>query len=534
MAPGEAATSTAQGCPVCLTPFADEPACARCRWVLHGPPVLGRVTPEIRRAFDERLAAARRRLDLTAAARAAGHPGHSAPERLARLEALVRHGPPPPGERDAVLRELEHDDTPAVEETRSLPDGVVAEITVRGLRATTVRQGIEDAEATEWGWDELLPDLPRDEDERLFLLAGGVGHRTSATPAVREPDDLGAARTATMLISTLPGWTVPELLLARLEQRLPHARARYLPAAEPQPAPLRHAAGLTAVACGSTPNTDGVQLAGGSPDGSVTVWQLWQPQPVASRVLHDRLVTCVDLAEDGRSVVTGGQDGAVRLWSYAGSGRVRVLTWHDGWVNALRQRGGVVFSLGDDARIHRSVLGDAVIDGGPLTRVGWASATALDATSDARTVVVGGSDGASLWDGTNGSLLGRFCRDHAVTALVLATDDRLLALGCGDGVVRVFDLAGDRAWEVGGHGGAVRQVAFGPGGALATADDTGTVRFRAGDGGCTTVLGAHPDRIRGLAFTADGHLLSAGGDGLVRTWPVPSLDRRHTLGKEGS
>jgi hypothetical protein len=520
MATGEAATRPAvdEVCPVCLAPVVDEPECAYCRWGLEGPVMLGPLTPEIRRAFDQRLVAARRRLDLTAAARAAGYPGRGEPERLARLAALVRGGAPRPAEREAVVRELADEDTAAPERSGRLPDGSVVEITVRGLRSMTVLHGVEAADTTEWPWPGLVPGLPQDADESLFRLAGGIGDRATTASEPREPADLTAS--ADVLVSRLPGWAVPERLLARLVRRFPTARTLYLAAEAPESAPFRHEPGFTAVGHGSVPDSDDVLLVGGSQDGSVTVWRLGQSRPLASRALHDKRVTCVDLTEDGRAVVSGGQDGAVRLWSFGGSGRVRVLAWHDGWVNALRQRAGVVFSLGDDAQVHRSRLDVAGTDSASLTRVGWASATALEVTPDRRVVIVGGSDGASLWDGGSGKRIGRLGGHHEITCLALAPRDRTVALGCADGVTRVFALGdpGTPISETDGHTGAVRQVAFGPGGALATADDAGTVRLRTGDGP-PEVIGSHPDRVRGLTFTPDGRLLSAGADGLVRTWP---------------
>ncbi|MEU4205238.1 hypothetical protein [Streptomyces sp. NPDC045470] len=516
-------------CPVCLATAAGGPECAYCRWALEGPAVLGPLTPEIRHAFDERLVTARRRLDLTAAARAAGYPGRGEPERLARLETLLRGGLPQPDERDQALAELTEPAEPADELTATglpepLPDGVVIEIGPRGLRAATVRHGAEQAEATEWPWAELLPGLPDGADETLFRLAGGVGTRTTGASEAQEPTALPT--TVDVLASRLRGWAVPERLLARLARRFPQARTLYLPPERPEPGPLRHPGGFTTAVCRGLPDPDDVLLAGGDQDGTVTVWRLWHQAPLASLKLHDRRVTCVDLTEDRLSVVSGGQDGAVRLWSFAASGRVRVLAWHDGWVNALRQRDGVVFSLGDDACVHRTVLGAAGAAGAVLARVGWASATALEVTRDGRVVIVAGSDGASLWDGRTGARTGRLTAEHEVACLALDREDRLVALGCADGVARIFTLGAARTAqaEMDGHTGPVRQVAFGPGGVLATADDAGTVRVRE-RGGTARTVGAHPDRVRGLAFAPDGRLLSAGADGLVRTWPLAGIHR---------
>ncbi len=173
-------------CPVCLATAEGRPECANCRWTLEGPAVLGPLTPEIRHAFDDRLASARRRLDLTAAARAAGYPGRGVPERLTRLEALLRGGPPQSAERGQVLAELA-DDLTVTESPELLPDGVVIEIGSRGLRAVTVRNGAEQAEATEWPWAELLPGLPDSADETLSAWRAASATVPPAPPPHRSP-----------------------------------------------------------------------------------------------------------------------------------------------------------------------------------------------------------------------------------------------------------------------------------------------------------------------------------------------------------
>ncbi|MFE7036765.1 hypothetical protein ACFU9Y_41375, partial [Streptomyces sp. NPDC057621] len=204
-------------CPVCAAVIGDTTECRNCQWPLSGAPRLGRLTPTVRRAFDEQLSAARRRIDLTAAARACGAPLHTDHERFAQLQVLVREGPPKPGERDQVLRGLEEEQRafesplPGVQElvSRSLdrgPEAVVAEITVEGLTATTFCRGeygtpVEHAEIRIWSWNELLPGLPEDRNAALFLLAGGGGR-----PAARlvPPVEVESAAGRIVLVNRLP------------------------------------------------------------------------------------------------------------------------------------------------------------------------------------------------------------------------------------------------------------------------------------------------------------------------------------------
>ncbi|MFE0045296.1 WD40 repeat domain-containing protein [Streptomyces albireticuli] len=696
---GDASTGT--GCPVCGAAVAEEggpAACPDCRWPLRADPVLGPLTEELLRAFDDRLATARRRYDLTAAARAAGHPWHGDAALYARLQRLVRNGPPRPGEAAEALRGPWREEAPArtlreaVEahlreaHPREAAEALAVEITADGLATvgfTRADDGdlYERAETTSWPWTSLLPALPKDPDAARFLLAGGIADRpppaTGAThaperaltdprrldvvlpdalcpgepsggrhpgaprpggslpdplhpgaapadpptpgtasagpprlgvvlpdalypgappPAVpcpgaprhdppcsgvvpREPLYPGAAPTGfpspgaasadpsppgavppdppppgasspdapypasapagppspgpapAVLACGLPGWPVPERALAALRRRHPAAVAVRIPPdpARPPRQVLRHAPGLSALACGPGPEPAVTHLAVGCPDGSAAVWAPGAAEPLAARALHTGRVTALDLAPGLRALVTGGSDGAVRLWSFGGSGRSRALAWHEGWVNAVRLRAGAVFSLGDDGLLRRSdpsrLLGAPDGTVYPL-KVGWSAATALEVTSDGRILAVGGAAGVELRDAVSGHRLGRLTTGSSVTGLALDADDRLLAVGCADGRVHVHDLRRRTAPdELPGHTGAVRRLTFGPRGLLAACDESGAIRAwpagRARPGSRGTAVGLHTAAVRGLTVTPAGHLLSASADGLVRAWGLP-------------
>jgi len=67
----------------------------------------------------------------------------------------------------------------------------------------------------------------------------------------------------------------------------------------------------------------------------VLVWDL--AGAAAPRVLtgHDGGVQAVAVSADGRTAVSGGDDGTVRVWDLAGTTAPRVLTTHDGAVYAV-------------------------------------------------------------------------------------------------------------------------------------------------------------------------------------------------------
>ena len=93
-----------------------------------------------------------------------------------------------------------------------------------------------------------------------------------------------------------------------------------------------HAGGVDAVAV----SADGRTAVSGGGDGTVRVWDL--AGTAAPRVLtgHAGGVQAVAVSADGRTAVSGGDgDGTVRVWDLAGTAAPRVLTGHDGDVQAV-------------------------------------------------------------------------------------------------------------------------------------------------------------------------------------------------------
>jgi len=168
---------------------------------------------------------------------------------------------------------------------------------------------------------------------------------------------------------------------------------------------------------------------------------------------------------------------------------------------------------------------------------------------------------------------------HHLTAVAFSPDDRYLAAGQANGIIRVWSVVDrvqiavllasrvlgevrdvsfsrdgrylaacqeDRAFTVwgfpdfrmrsiDGHDKPVTSVDFAPGGIIASGSEDGTVRLRrAGSWLMVKRIAAHSGGVADVAFTADGRFLATGGaDGVVALWEVGTGRELLRLGDAG-
>jgi WD40 repeat protein/serine/threonine protein kinase len=230
---------------------------------------------------------------------------------------------------------------------------------------------------------------------------------------------------------------------------------------------------------------DGRRLVSGHNDKALRVWDLVSDRPPRVLKGHEKPVKCVAFSPDGRTIASGSADHTVRLWDAdTGQSRLR-FTGHTG---ELR---GLIF------------------------------------TPDGQTVLSCGHDRTiQAWDPATG-LVRSVLRGHSETVhdLALSPDGRTLASASYDKTCILWDFpAGQPRLTLRRHTGGVNSVAFGPGGrTVATASEDGTVRlWNASDGSLQGLLKGHSAEVIGLAFNPDGRLASSGSDNTIRLWDPAS------------
>ncbi|MFH8803705.1 TIR domain-containing protein [Streptomyces sp. NPDC017936] len=294
---------------------------------------------------------------------------------------------------------------------------------------------------------------------------------------------------------------------------------------------------------------DGTLLAAGDSQGVVRLWRVAPDadpvtvpltrQPAEHRgsvwVCTFRPHGDAPAPEAGSLLVTGANDGVVRLWDPAtGQGR-RILRGHGRRIGTLSfsADGSMLAAGGNDGvvRLWHTVSGRRLRE---LTGQSDRLVSAVFSPADATLLATASSDGdLYLWNAETGEYQREMDveTDH-VWAEAFSADGDLVATANDDDTVRLWYRAtGAHVVTVTEHFGRVRSIAFRPDGAvLATGCDDRKVRiWDLAARRITAVLDGHADRVYAVTFAPDGSwLASASWDGQAVVWRDGAVAHRLT------
>jgi WD40 repeat protein len=274
-------------------------------------------------------------------------------------------------------------------------------------------------------------------------------------------------------------------------------------------------------------------LSGGA-DGTLKLWSALSGRCLRTLQGHAEWVTSVGLSADGRLALSGSADRTLRLWQTTDGQCVRVLEGHRNWVlaAALSADGRLALSGGGDGpiKIWETATGACLrtLDGheGPVLAVCY--------SGDGRHVLSGSRDRKLLlWEAATGQCLRTFSgHTDKVLAAALSDDGRYALSGSGDRTIRLWDTAAGRCLRFfEGHQGSVSSVCFSAGGGyvLSGSEDRTIKIWQRNTGRCLCTLEGHAGTVHSLCLLAhsagDGssrQLLSASADATLALWTLPS------------
>ncbi|MEV7738866.1 NB-ARC domain-containing protein [Streptomyces sp. NPDC088921] len=264
---------------------------------------------------------------------------------------------------------------------------------------------------------------------------------------------------------------------------------------------------------------DGTWLVTGDNNGAVRIWDAVTGQITATFTGHTDPVYAVAISPDGTWLAAGDSYGAVQIWDAATGQITATLTGHVGRVYAVAiSPDGTWLATGDSYGAVQ--IWDAATGQITATLTGHGSGVnAVAISSDGTWLATGDNNGAvRIWDAATGQITATLT-GHAdrVSAVAIAPDGTWLAIGDNYGAVRIWDAAADHTpTTIVGHSGWVSAVAISPDGTwLATSSVDRTVRIWNPLSGDLATTMRTEGGLRALDWTpTSGGLATAGDFGL--------------------
>jgi len=277
-----------------------------------------------------------------------------------------------------------------------------------------------------------------------------------------------------------------------------------------------------------------------SDDGSLREWNLETGEQIGNDWRDgESRVSAAALSPNGKKIVSGGEDGIVKLWDIDASKIIAKWTGHEGDIASVcwNRDGGRILSGSYDgiAMVWDAESGNNIL----AIKTGHRAVFSTIYSPDETMIASGGESGEyeviKIWDANTGKFIAKLEGDTFTTAYFLAwtADGKTLISGSYDSSIRTWNTT---TWQqinvLTGHTWAVRGIALSPNGRiLASASQDGTARLWNLENGqpIGTPL-QHPAVVACASFSTDGKLLAAGcEDTNAYSWDIAAIVRQAGL-----
>jgi WD40 repeat protein len=250
---------------------------------------------------------------------------------------------------------------------------------------------------------------------------------------------------------------------------------------------------------------------------------------------HTRSVKSVAFSPDGRSIVSGSGDGAVRVWDAITGIERHSIYSHKDWVLSVAFSPNSQFIVSGSSDMTVRVW-DANTGAERHTMHGHEDRVYSVAFSpDGQSIVSGsGDETVRVWDADTGAERHTIHRHEGIVWFVaFSPNGQSIISGSYDQTVRVWDaIMGTQRHIMHGHGGSVLSVSFSPDGqSIVSGSDDKTVRvWDASTGMERHTMHGHEGLVWSVAFSPDGQTIVSGSDDkTVRVWNAATGTERYIM-----
>ncbi|KFH40933.1 Vegetative incompatibility protein HET-E-like protein [Hapsidospora chrysogenum ATCC 11550] len=250
---------------------------------------------------------------------------------------------------------------------------------------------------------------------------------------------------------------------------------------------------------------------------------------------HNGGVMSVAFSPDGRQIASGSYDDTIKVWDYRSGACTQTLEGHDGPVRfaAFSPDGRQIASSSHDSTIKvwdcESGVCMQTLEGHSDTV--WSVAF----SPDGRQIASGSNDGTiKVWDCESGACM-QTLEGHSgsVWSVEFSPDGRHIASGLDNSTIKVWDCESSECTQtLEGHNGGVMSVAFSPNGQQITSgshDDTIKV-WDYKSGVCMQTLRGHSGTVWSVTFSPNGQqIASSSYDSTIKVWDCESSECTQTL-----
>lgn len=285
---------------------------------------------------------------------------------------------------------------------------------------------------------------------------------------------------------------------------------------------------------------DGQMLVSGNEDGSVKLWAIdGNELKVIGR--HRDKVTSVQFSTDGKKIVSGSSDGTVKIWSVSGQ-ELKSFVGQSGeavFSVSFSPDGEMIASGGSDGKVNlwnKNGQNLKTLPGNQRTVL------SLCFSKDGKHLVAGGDDGTvNVWRISDNRLRVLLRGNEIITSVSFSPfdgDKNLVLVGGSKGNLKLIDATNQQVEQsYTGHGSPITDVGFSADGqTIVSTGEDGTIKLwrKEFEQDPFLVLQGHRGDIRGARFTPDAKILVSGSkDRTIRVWKM--FERgQSVLAKEGA